>query len=100
MAESVIAKVLGVFKEQIPESQRDELWYWALMKTLRADMKAQKLYPPGRVYWINANPHGYANNDSESKMNSETTQLSIAEVDDVEIAFSEVVFSTSMFTDQ
>jgi hypothetical protein len=106
MAEGVIGKVLGVFQQPVPETERDDLWYWALLKTLRADMKAEKLYPPGVVYWINANPHGY-NQDrpvDTSKLNgakeAETTLLSISEVDDVEIAFSEIVFSTSMFTDQ
>jgi hypothetical protein len=61
MAESVIAKVLGVFKQanQPQDQERDELWYWARLKTLRADMKAEKLYPPGRVYWINGKDTGF-----------------------------------------
>jgi hypothetical protein len=106
MAEGVIGKVLGVFQQPVPESEKDDLWYWALLKTLRADMKAEKLYPPGLVYWINANPHGYTQDRpvEPSKLpksgDHDTTLLSIAEVDDVEIAFSEIVFSTSMFTDQ
>ncbi|KAJ3309490.1 hypothetical protein HDV04_005982 [Boothiomyces sp. JEL0838] len=95
MAEGVIGKVLGIFKEhETGTTQRDELWYWALLKTLRADMKADKLYPPGRVYWINAN------HDQLPKNAKPSTTLSLFEVDDVEIAFSEIIFSTSMFTDQ
>ncbi len=102
MAESVIAKVLGVFKQanQPQDQERDELWYWALLKTLRADMKAEKLYPPGRVYWINGKDTGFSSTDNgQEKEDSHTTPLSIWEVDDVELAFSEIVFSTSMFTD-
>lgn len=133
MAESVIAKVLGVFgTEKEADKERDELWYWALLKTLRADMKAEKLYPPGRVFWINGQESGFAATDakdhqvpspsatpstfdigsSTARSNAssptppssaspplETTPISIWEVEDVEVAFSEIVFSTSMFTD-
>lgn len=52
IAENVIGKVLGIFKESLEgtkNEEKDDLWYWALLKTLRADMKAEKLYPPGRV---------------------------------------------------
>jgi hypothetical protein len=132
MAESVIAKVLGVFgAEKEADKERDELWYWALLKTLRADMKAEKLYPPGKVYWINGQDNGFAVVDTKESPTSspstssfdygsstarsnassptppvpptppplETTPISIWEVEDVEMAFSEIVFSTSMFTD-
>ncbi|KAJ3355991.1 hypothetical protein HDU91_005609 [Kappamyces sp. JEL0680] len=107
MAESVIAKVLGVFKQDLePQTrERDDLWYWALLKTLRADMKADKLYPPGRVFWINGQETGFAaeepasHSSDKGKSSSATTPLSICEVEDVELAFSEVLFSTSMFTD-
>ncbi|KAI8899404.1 hypothetical protein BC833DRAFT_585794 [Globomyces pollinis-pini] len=105
MAEGVIGKVLGVFSEHQKPKQsgvhlsepHEDLWYWALMKTLRADMKADKLYPPGTVYWINAD-HESVNADMQPE-NSKTSMLNLYEVDDVEIAFSEIVFSTSMFTD-
>jgi hypothetical protein len=54
MAERVIGKVLGVFKDYATGSvawpdTNEDLWYWAMLKTLRADMRAEKLYPPGRV---------------------------------------------------
>jgi hypothetical protein len=109
MAESVIAKVLGIFgAEKENDKARDEMWYWALLKTLRADMKAEKLYPPGKIYWINGQDSGFvacedalngsSGGDSQSET-SDTTPISIWEVDDVEVAFSEIVFSTSMFSD-
>jgi hypothetical protein len=93
MAESVIAKVLGIYKEE----ERDELWYWALLKTLRADMKADKLYPPGRIFWINGREGDQVVDPTVDKAG--TSLLSIWEVDDVEDAFSELFFSTSMFSD-
>nr|KAJ3416134.1 hypothetical protein HK105_001335 [Polyrhizophydium stewartii] len=112
MAERVIGKVLGIFRDYTPTGAPDEdsLWYWALLKTLRADMKAEKLYPPGTVYWINANTTpdmvpslGRAARAASSGAvvvsPKKTIPISIHEVDDVEIAFSELVFSTKMFTD-
>lgn len=99
LAESVIAKVLGVFKESGGGlGERDDLWYWALLKTLRADMKAEKLYPPGRVFWINAKDTTF-DEDLKKEEVLATTPLSIFEVEDVAVAFGEVVFSSSMFTD-
>ena len=62
IAEKVIGKVLGIFKDYSRNNttlntglydSNDDLWFWALLKTLRADMKAEKLYPPGRVYILN-----------------------------------------------
>ena len=50
MSERVIGKVLGISNDQTDGSKEaDELWYWALLKTLRADMRADKLFPPGIV---------------------------------------------------
>jgi hypothetical protein len=51
IAESVISKVFGVFQESVQSGgslPRDDLWYWSILKTLRADMTSEKLYPPGR----------------------------------------------------
>ncbi|KAI8920928.1 hypothetical protein DFJ77DRAFT_425933 [Powellomyces hirtus] len=138
MAERVIGKVLGVFKSYptgssvpsddpsstSPQSIEDDLWYWALLKTLRADMRAEKLYPPGSVYWIDATtpaivastPTAASTSNSDSGSNSTpppttptsdsakpsriATALTVHHVDDVEKAFSEFTFSRTMFLDQ
>lgn len=118
MAERVIGKVLGIFRDyatdSISASARDmneELWFWALLKTLRADMKTEKLYPPGQVYWINANTvknvpndkntFGYSSHTGfQEKKSVPTTPISLHAVEDVEVAFSELAFSSRMFTDQ
>ena len=53
LPERIIAKVLGVFpagSQSYEDSAAvDELWFWALQKTLRADMRSEKLYPAGTV---------------------------------------------------
>ena len=56
MAEKIIMQVLGMFKKNHTpavltgvDSESDELLHWATLKTLRADMKAEKLYPPGTM---------------------------------------------------
>ncbi|KAI8816773.1 uncharacterized protein EV422DRAFT_571526 [Fimicolochytrium jonesii] len=121
MAERVIGNVLGVFKKYPsatpPEeaNHEDDLWYWALLKTLRADMCAEKLYPPGSVYWIDATTpavtaasfsdlHGPPSPSAapaadSSKPPKKATALTVHEVDDVETAFSEFTFSRTMFLD-
>ncbi|KAK6094293.1 hypothetical protein MT418_005363 [Batrachochytrium dendrobatidis] len=133
MAEKIIMQVLGMFKKNHTpavltgvDSESDELLHWATLKTLRADMKAEKLYPPGTIYWINANtgkllaqpPHPLKPDTSHlpqpagfpalpsplpapapTPEPSKTTPISIHKVQDVEMAFSELAFSTKMFTD-
>jgi hypothetical protein len=92
IAETVIGKALGIFKE--PEGEiKDDLWYWALFKTLRADMKAEKLYPPGKVFWINS-----PITTTKTTM-PHHVHVRVDLVDDVETAFSEIAFSTTMFSD-
>ena len=108
MAESVIGKVLGVFPGKSASPVRDEseeLWCWALLKTLRADMDAEKLYPPGRIFWINARTEYMSVTESSASQPplSFTTApgetMTMHLVEDVEFAFSEFTFSSTMFTD-
>ncbi|KAJ3184134.1 hypothetical protein HDU87_004980 [Geranomyces variabilis] len=126
MAERVIGKVLGVFKSypagagppSEPQSastspgssappSEDDLYYWALLKTLRADMRAEKLYPPGEVYWLDATtPAIVASSSPAAGHQTEpgkgpriATALTVHHVDDVERAFSEFTFSRTMFLD-
>jgi hypothetical protein len=46
----VFKKVLGVGSSSGANPSQDEaeeLWCWSVLKTLRADMDTEKLYPPG-----------------------------------------------------
>lgn len=98
MAERVIGNVLGLFRGNNAGNvcnESEELWYWALLKTLRADMRTDKLYPPGQVLWINAK----SGDTPIHQQNLSAIPMSIHEVEDVEIAFSEFTFSRTMFTD-
>ncbi|KAJ3051269.1 hypothetical protein HK097_007754 [Rhizophlyctis rosea] len=105
LPERIIAKVLGVF----PGSQNhedsaavDELWFWALQKTLRADMRSEKLYPPGIVYWIDAmTPMIPASVPLHPLDQPGRTRrpITVHLVEDVETAFSDFTFSKSMFLD-
>ncbi|KAH9275482.1 hypothetical protein BASA83_002256 [Batrachochytrium salamandrivorans] len=115
---------VNLCQEHGVDDSDESLWYWSLLKTLRADMKAEKLYPPGKIYWINANtgtlmPHSspaYAQTTAFKSGTSaqpttaaltlpssvpinKSVPISVHEVQDVELAFSELAFSTRMFTD-
>jgi hypothetical protein len=46
----VFKKVLGLGSSSAANPSQDEaeeLWCWSVLKTLRADMDTEKLYPPG-----------------------------------------------------
>ena len=105
IAEDVIGKLLNGYtnqkKEDPPVSEpQDDLFYWALLKTLEADMKTEKLYPPGRVYWINGIEDHSEDPDCSPTIRQDVahTKISLFEVQDVETVFSDIKFSTSMFT--
>ncbi|RKP01337.1 hypothetical protein CXG81DRAFT_2075, partial [Caulochytrium protostelioides] len=53
LAERIVGKVLGLGMLGVEREPDDAVWFWALAKTLRADMASEKLFPPGSVYWIN-----------------------------------------------
>ncbi|TPX46572.1 hypothetical protein SeMB42_g03645 [Synchytrium endobioticum] len=145
-AEKVISRALHIFRGSVPsdwDSDPDDVWEWALLKTLRAGMSADKTFPPGTIYWISATPAvcggapllmGSSSNNTSSDsldeksprylgksvshetMSSNPTQtsgsknsnpststkeskLTMHRCEDVEAAFSEAHFSTTMFAD-
>lgn len=63
--------------------------------------EAEKLYPPGKCFWINspASEHTPEPPLASSSTSPVTSLFQLHEVDDVEIAFAEVMFSSTMFTD-
>ncbi|KAF8742878.1 Lipase (class 3), partial [Rhizoctonia solani] len=79
------------------EAQATEKWLLAFRKTLEANMNMADLFPPGRVLW--------ALNDCDVSQqttgNSNPVQpgvLRLFEVDEVETAFSQIVFSRDMLS--
>ncbi|CED85167.1 Predicted lipase/calmodulin-binding heat-shock protein [Phaffia rhodozyma] len=89
-------------------------WFFSLIKTMRADMDNDKLYPPGRVYqmehWtvfvtdkhIPGSRHSVSPDKKTSKHNSshkEAHRIVLKAVEDVEKMFGELTFSRSMLQD-
>ncbi|KAK3842449.1 MAG: Alpha/Beta hydrolase protein [Linnemannia gamsii] len=68
---------------QLQEAE-DRDWSWSLIKTMRADMSSDKLYPPTPVYHLES---------------TATTLVSMRKFDHVEDRFGELQFARSMFTD-
>ncbi|RKP09694.1 hypothetical protein THASP1DRAFT_13942 [Thamnocephalis sphaerospora] len=72
-------------------------WFWSLIKTLRADMTAPKLYPPGDVYIVDASCERYlAPGDTAA---SDCIRARMLHVRRVEERFGELVFDKRMFSD-
>ncbi|KAG1459785.1 hypothetical protein G6F56_006084 [Rhizopus delemar] len=79
VAEEIMARVI----QRRMEGVEDDPWLWAMIKTMRADMTAEKMYPAGIVYWIEQG----------------VEKIKVSQCDDVQARFSEVLFSKSMFMD-
>ncbi|CAD6973329.1 unnamed protein product [Tilletia controversa] len=87
-------------------------WLWAVIKTMRADMKEEKLFPPGHVYCIESFAVFVTPRMSRSSMHSrqqdydrlaaskgQAHRVVLRYCDDVENRFSELVWSMSMMRD-
>ncbi|ORE01871.1 alpha/beta-hydrolase [Rhizopus microsporus var. microsporus] len=85
VTEEIISRVMQRMKKSQEEEQDDDedQWFWAMIKTMRADMNAEKMYPPGTVYLIT----------------TENGKVRLSRCDDVHARFSEIVFSRTMFMD-
>ncbi|KAJ2963990.1 hypothetical protein NQZ79_g1160 [Umbelopsis isabellina] len=86
----------------------DEQWFWALIKTMRADMTSEKLYPPSTIYHIESIPQLVQHTDgrTESFYAKKRTAQSkrahtviLKKCENVQQRFSEIIFSRSMFLD-
>ncbi|KAL7330039.1 hypothetical protein PS15p_205034 [Mucor circinelloides] len=99
VAEEIISRVVGRLQkkrksqEQSKENIEDEFndddqWFWAMIKTMRADMTAEKMYPPSSVYLIETIPHV-----------KQQHKVALSRCEDVKARFSEIVFCRTMFMD-
>lgn len=90
----------------------EDQWFWALIKTFRADMLSQKLFPPSTMYLIESVPqlvqHTESNSTTSHPPGMDTRMASkhkrahmvkFSRCDDVQARFSEIVFSRTMFMD-
>lgn len=97
VAEEIISRVVGRLQkkkkkdegeEEIEDINEDDQWFWAMIKTMRADMNSEKMYPPSTVYLIETIPHI-----------KEQHKVVLCRCEDVEARFSEIVFTRTMFMD-
>ncbi|KAF1802726.1 hypothetical protein FB192DRAFT_1422469 [Mucor lusitanicus] len=96
VAEEIISRVVGRLQKKRkspPQPREDEFneddqWFWAMIKTMRADMTAEKMYPPSSVYLIETIPHV-----------KQQHKVALSRCEDVKARFSEIVFCRTMFMD-
>ncbi|KAG1091023.1 hypothetical protein G6F42_019539 [Rhizopus arrhizus] len=125
VTDEILSRVIGHYqqgdKKKQKESQQDshhseedeDQWFWALIKTFRADMLSQKLFPPSTMYLIESVPQLVQHTDSTRSHSSPTPStntrveskhkrahmVKFSRCDDVQARFSEIVFSRTMFMD-
>lgn len=91
-AEEIISRVIGRLKQQKKEQTEGyneyDQWFWAMIKTMRADMTSEKMYPPSTVYLVESVP--------QMKQQHKVT---LNRCEDVQARFSEIVFTRTMFMD-
>ncbi|GAA5815898.1 hypothetical protein MFLAVUS_009417 [Mucor flavus] len=103
VTDEIMNRVIGKYHKATEEEEHDQ-WFWALIKTMRADMRAEKLFPPSTVYLIESVPQ-LAQHSMEESSSSATTKhkrahmVQLSRCDDVQARFSEIVFSRTMFMD-
>lgn len=98
VAEEIISRVVGRMQkkknnQQVNEDEEGELteddqWFWAMIKTMRADMTSEKMYPPSTVYLIETIPYI-----------KQQHKVVLCRCEDVQARFSEIVFTRTMFMD-
>ncbi|KAI9012575.1 hypothetical protein CLU79DRAFT_798188 [Phycomyces nitens] len=89
----------GPFKVPDEEYTEDDQWFWALIKTMRADMTGEKIYPPSTIYHIESMPHSNHPRDPSTRLGAEAHTVVLSRCEDVKARFSEIVFTKSMFMD-
>ncbi|KAF7731204.1 hypothetical protein EC973_000619 [Apophysomyces ossiformis] len=113
VADDILARIIGRryrsdAKGNGESDSEDEQWFWALIKTMRADMRTDKLYPPGTIYLIESIPQLVQHDNSSIQTPQSTAQKTrhknahmvvLNRCDDVQARFSEVIFSRTMFID-
>lgn len=115
VADEILGRVMRRYLSKEQDQQRqgggdddDEEWFWALIKTMRADMRSEKLYPPGTVYMIESVPQ-LARSETQTfkggtaagreSHHKQANTVTLSRCDDKQARFSEIVFSRTMFMD-
>jgi hypothetical protein len=101
VAEEIVARVMGLKRGASDDAQAD--WMMSLIKTMRADMDNDKLFPPGSVYimeyfdvFVTSDEAGPA---SHSSSKQQAQRVILRQCDSVEERFREPLFSKTMLND-
>ncbi|KAI9474859.1 hypothetical protein BDB00DRAFT_202752 [Zychaea mexicana] len=97
------------------DDDENDQWYWALIKTMRADMREDKLYPPSTIYLVESTAQltddpflaatttktrsNSSSNSSSKKKKKHAHMVVLNRCEDVQARFSEIMFARSMFMD-
>lgn len=84
-------------KKTVEELQKENDWCWSLIKTLRADMQHDRLYPSGDVFWIHSS--NISTPSTSVAANAKTHRVVMEQIEDIETMFSEIHICKSMFLD-
>lgn len=112
ITDEILSRVIGKYQKKTTATTTDEeehdQWFWALIKTMRADMRAEKLFPPSTMYLIESVPQlvqhrseatSAQQHTSASTKHKRAHMVQLSRCDDVQARFSEIVFSRTMFMD-
>ncbi|KAI9317594.1 hypothetical protein BX666DRAFT_2112010 [Dichotomocladium elegans] len=104
VADDIISRVIGRYRKNDENSNSNDdhdQWFWALIKTMRADMGADKLYPPSTVYLVESTAQFVQQHTSGGlkKKHKRAHNIVFHKCEDVQTRFSEIVFSRTMFMD-
>jgi hypothetical protein len=119
VTDEILSRVIGRYQkrgmkkeEKGPDAttneEENDQWFWALIKTMRADMRAEKLYPPSSMYLIESVPQLIQHTEPQSQSTCSNTRgtkhkrahmVQFSRCEDVQARFSEIVFSRTMFMD-
>lgn len=104
ITDEIMNRVIGRYHKKLEEEEEHDQWFWALIKTMRADMREEKLFPPSTTYLIESVPQ-LAQHSTEASEGSTTSKhkrahmVQLSRCDDIQARFSEIVFSRTMFMD-
>jgi hypothetical protein len=108
ITDEIMSRVLGKYHKKNEEEEEHDQWFWSVIKTMRADMRAEKLFPPSTTYLIESIPQLVQHNrteESSSQQQAARTKhkrahmVQLSRCDDIQARFSEIVFSRTMFMD-
>lgn len=114
-ASKILKKILDyqsrTFNEKTEEGRKEkeefENLFWKTRQDVYKYMRNEKLYPPGKVYWIigsDRKPYCDADDDDDEPIGElfekkSSKQYNMVEVDDVQQFFNEIWFSPHMMID-